>query len=295
MTFCNLKFDPAAWGECEPNRDGTKAFGGCTFCANESFSPNTRGPRRSVRDQVLAGMEFYRRRNAAERFIVYFQAFTNTHAPAETLRRAYDEAFVSDDVIGLSVGTRPDCVPDDVLDLLAEYARKCDLWVEYGLQSMHDETLRAVNRAHGFAEYVDAVERTRRRCPTARICAHLMHGLPGETPAMMRATVERVADVGLDGIKLHHLYVSPRTALEAQLRRGELRTLAFEEYVGLVCDSLERLPAEVVVQRLMGELDGPWVVAPRWGRSKAEVLRAIDGELERRDTWQGKLRGAPRP
>lgn len=279
-----------------PNWDGTKSTGGCTYCNNQSFSPNSRGEaRRPIGDQVRAGMDFYRRRFGGERFIVYFQAYTNTYAPPEELRRIYDQALVSDAVIGMSVGTRPDCVPDDVLDLLAEYSRRLDLWVEYGVQSVHDATLAAVNRAHTFADYVDAVTRTRRRVPAAHLCTHLIHGLPGETAEMMRTTAERVAAVGLDGIKIHQLHVTPRTVMERQYRRGEIAVLGFEEYVGLACDTLERIPAGVVVQRLMGELDGEMVVAPRWGRTKGEVLRAIEDELERRDSWQGKLLGTERP
>ncbi|MBI5365964.1 MAG: TIGR01212 family radical SAM protein [Planctomycetes bacterium] len=277
-----------------PNRDGAKAFGGCTYCDNRSFSPNTRGPRKSVREQVQAGMEFYRRRGA-ERFIVYFQAFTNTYAAPDELRRIYDEAFVSDAVIGMAVGTRPDCVPDGVLDLLAEYAERCDLWIEYGIQSSHDASHAATNRAHTFGDYVDAMARTRRRVPTARICTHIIHGLPGETPEMMRTTADRLAEIGTDGIKIHHLYVTRHTAMEHQHARGEIPVLGLEEYVGLACDTLERRPERVVVQRLMGELDGELVIAPRWGRTKAQVLAAIDAELARRDTWQGKRRGAPCP
>lgn len=268
-----------------PNIDGTVAFGGCTYCLNESFSPNTRSPGKSIRDQIDAGMEFYRRRYHAEKFIAYFQAYSNTYGTVEHLRRVYDQALAVPDVVGLSIGTRPDCVPDPVLELITSYAERVDLWIEYGIQTMHDRTLDRVNRGHGWAEYRDAILRTRGR--PMKVCTHLILGLPGETHAMTLETAEAVAELGLDGVKIHHAYVSPGTALAQEFRAGRYQPLDFATYVSWACDVLERLPATVVVQRLMGELSGPYVVAPLWGQSKQAVLHAIDAELARRGTWQG--------
>jgi radical SAM protein (TIGR01212 family) len=268
-----------------PNIDGTVAYGGCTYCDNKSFSPNARLSPRPVREQVLIGIEFYRRRFGAEKFIVYFQAFTNTHGPVDHLKKLYDEALDCPDVVGLSIGTRPDCVPEEVLDLLSNYLDRCHLWVEYGLQSIHDATLAGLNRGHTYAQFMDAVERTKRR--GIPICGHVILGLPGETREMMMQTAEAVAALDLDGIKIHHLYIAKNTALARTHNRQPIQVLALEEYIGLVCDFLERMPPRMVIQRLMGELNEEYVVAPLWNKSKGEILRLIDQEFARRGTGQG--------
>lgn len=270
-----------------PNIDGTVARGGCSFCDNRSFAPNARGAPRSIEDQLQSGMARYRRRFRAEGFIAYFQAFTNTHAPVERLRVLYDRALALPDVVGLAIATRPDCVPEPVLELLGEYHRRTYLWLEYGLQTIHDATLAALNRWHTYAQFVDAVTRARAR--GLRLSAHLILGLPGETRAMMLASAAAVAQLALDGVKIHHLYLSPNTALEQQHRRTPLALLALPDYVALVCDVLERLPPRMVIERLMGELDGPYVAAPRWGESKARITARIEAELLRRGTRQGSL------
>lgn len=267
-----------------PNIDGTVAYGGCTYCDNKSFSPNSRTAPRPVRDQVLSGIEFYRRRFGAEKFIAYFQAFTNTHGPVDRLKPLYDEALTCPDVVGLSIGTRPDCVPEEVLDLLSDYAARCHLWVEYGLQSIHDLTLSKLNRGHTYTQFVDAVERTKHR--GLPICAHVILGLPGETYEMMMQTARAVASLDLDGLKIHHLYIAKNTALEKAHRRNPIKTLSLEEYIGLVCDFLEWMPPLMVIQRLMGELSGEYVAAPLWGKTKSEILRLIDQEFARRGTRQ---------
>jgi radical SAM protein (TIGR01212 family) len=236
-------------------------------------------------------MEFYRRRFGAEKFIVYFQAFTNTHGPVDHLKRLYDEAMAFPDVVGLSIGTRPDCVPEPVLDLLSDYHARTHLWIEYGLQSIHDRTMAELNRAHTYEQFLDAVARTRRR--GLRICAHVILGLPGETPAMMMQTADEVARLNLDGIKIHHFYIAKNTALARRHQQQPIKTLRLEEYISLACDFLERMPAARVVQRLMGELNEDYIVAPLWGKTKSEILRRIDQEFERRGSRQGKHRLTP--
>lgn len=274
-----------------PNIDGTVAYGGCAYCDNKSFSPNSRTAPRPIREQILSGMEFYRRRFGAEKFIVYFQAFTNTHGPVEHLKKLYDEALALPDVVGLSIGTRPDCVPEPVLDLLSDYHRRTQLWIEYGLQSIHDATMTPLNRAHTYDQFLDAVGRTQRR--GLRIFTHVILGLPGETPAMMMQTADEVARLNLDGIKIHHLYISKDTALAKLHQRLPIKTLSLKDYVSLTCDFLERMPPTVVIERLMGELNEDYVVAPRWGRTKSEILQLIDHEFERRESRQGKHRLSP--
>jgi len=273
-----------------PNRDGTRGFGGCTFCNNTGFSPAARLEPGAIRSQMLAGMEAARRRARATRFIAYFQAFSNTHAPVEELSRLYDEAWCSPDVLGLSVGTRPDCVDARKIDLLAAHARRGEVWIEYGLQTAHDSTLRAVNRCHTYEEFVRAVELTAGR--GIRICVHTILGLPGETPEMMFDTHRRLAELPIDGIKIHLLHVMRDTAMARQFERGEIPLLARHEYVSLVCDVLEILPPQVAIQRMHADAPADVLIAPDWCLDKAGVLDDIRHELNRRDGWQGKSRGA---
>jgi radical SAM protein (TIGR01212 family) len=268
-----------------PNRDGTLAVGGCIYCNNVSFSPGNR--RLSVTEQVERGKRFLRQRYGAEQFIAYFQAYTNTYGDVRLLQGLYDEALACEDVVGLSVGTRPDCVPDAVLDLLADYASRTYLWLELGLESGHDQTLALLNRGHTVAAFDEAVRRAQQR--HLRLCAHVILGLPGESPAAMLDTARHLAALRLEAVKLHHLHVVRHTALEKMYRRGEITLLSLEEYATLVVDCLEVLPPDMIIMRLMGDAPRATLVAPSWSLQKQAALRRIAQELARRDTYQGKL------
>ncbi len=268
-----------------PNRDGTVGMGGCIYCVNESFSPSLKGPPLSIAEQMRQGMAFMRRLYGARKFIAYFQAFTNTYADTGTLKLRYDEALSFPEVVGLSIGTRPDCVPDETLDLIQSYTGSHHVWVEYGIQSVHDRTLRLINRGHDFAAFADAVRRTQGR--GIYICAHVILGLPGETWEEMMQTAKVVSGLGIDGIKVHHLYVAKGTPLEAMHRKGQVPTLSAPQYVSLAADFLERISPEIVVQRLVGDVGGDLLVAPVWPEKKFEVLKAISDELGRRGSSQG--------
>jgi len=270
-----------------PNRDGRVAFGGCTYCINESFNPQAGKPQMSIREQMKAGMAYMKRRYRAEKFIAYFQAFSNTYADPDVLKARYDEALEFEDVVGLSIGTRPDCVPDRVLDLIEDYARHKEVWLEYGLQSAKDTTLALVNRGHDYAAFEDAIHRTRGR--GIKICVHVILGLPGESREDMMDTAQACARLHLDGVKLHHLYVARGAAMEQMYARGDVRTLQPEEYVSLCADFLERTPEHVAVQRLVGDTRGALLIAPIWDVSKSRVLRMLTEEFERRGTHQGSL------
>lgn len=269
-----------------PNRDGTEGVGGCTYCINESFSPNARVPKRSVREQVEKGISILGERYGAERFIAYFQAYSNTYAPVARLKALYDEAVDVENVIGLSIGTRPDCVPDDVLDLIETYVPDYHVWLEYGLQSIHADTLQRVSRGHGPEEFVDAVRRTRRR--GLNVCVHVILGLPGETPDMMMQTADALAGLDIQGIKLHHLYVAKGTVLERAYRDGAFETLSAQAYAELAASFLERIPETVAVQRLVGDVSGEILVAPRWDEPKQQVLERVTRVLANRNSWQGR-------
>ncbi len=269
-----------------PNRDGLVGIGGCTYCANESFSPNVGETIMPIKEQVEKGMRFLKRRYGAEKFIAYFQAFTNTYADVDTLKTRYEEALFDKDIIGLSIGTRPDCITDEVLNLINSYTKKYHVWIEYGLQSMHDRTLRLINRGHDYKAFKDAVLRTKDK-ENIKICAHVILGLPGEDWDDMMKTAQAVSSLGIDGIKLHHLYIAKNTAMANEYFKGNVKTMKVEEYVSLVCDFLERISPDIVIQRLVGDTHGNFLISPIWDVSKGEVLSAITEELRRRNSYQG--------
>lgn len=277
-----------------PNVDGSVAVGGCVYCDNRSFSPNRRLPRQTVRAQVDHGVEELGQRFGAERFLAYFQAGTNTYAPVEKLRRLYDEALAHPAIVGLMIGTRPDCVPDPVLDLVQEYARERWVCLELGLQTIHDRSLDWMNRGHHFDSFVDAMNRTRGR--GLDLCAHVILGLPGESHADMMATAEVCASMGLDGVKIHNLHVVRDTPMEKSFHAGEIPIYELDEYVEVVCDFVERLPPAMVIHRLNGDAPPDYLVAPKWCAEKGKLLTAIEREFDRRGTRQGsRFAGADAP
>ncbi len=271
-----------------PNADGTKAKGGCIYCDNRSFSPIARHPERgSLRGQIEVGASRLIERYGPVRFLAYFQAATNTYAPVEQLRLLYDEALSHPNVEGLIIGTRPDCVPDPVLDLLEEYARTTYVSLELGLQSLSDEVLRWSNRAHTVDCFFDAMERARGR--GIDLCAHVILGFPQEKGDVGLKMGEALGGIGLSGIKIHNLHVVRDTPLATLYQRGALPLPSIFEYASRAADVLERIEPSVAVQRLSGDAPGDWLVAPDWCRHKQLVLQAIEKELLYRDSWQGKF------
>ncbi len=260
-----------------PNRDGTIGRGGCTFCNNVSFSPNGRRPNQ-ITDQIEAGRKVIRKRTGAKKYIAYFQAYTNTYADVRELTRLYDEALREPDVIGLDVGTRPDCVPDEVLDLLVNYQQQgYEVWLDLGLQSAHDASLVHVNRGHGFAEYEEAVVKARSR--GIKVCTHLILGLPGESTEHHISSLERVLELGVDGLKFHPLHVVKGTQLANEWRRGEYQPLTLEQYVSDVVELIRRTPDEVIFHRLTGTASADVLLAPQWCSKKWQVLNRITAQL----------------
>jgi radical SAM protein (TIGR01212 family) len=277
-----------------PNVDGTVATGGCVFCDNRSFSPSRRLPRSSIAGQLEQGIRFVRRRYPnVTRFLAYFQPATNTYAPVERLRRLYLDALDRPDVVGLVIGTRPDCVPDEVLDLVSELAGRTYVSVEYGMQTMHDRSLAWMNRGHGHQAFLDAVARSRGR--GFEIGAHVILGLPGETRDDMLATAEELARLGIDAVKIHNLYAVKNTPLAEWVRSGEVTLLDRDQYVAWVVDFLELLPATCLIERLNGDAPPDFLVGPAWCLDKPALRAAIHAEFERRDTWQGKQAGVSGP
>ena len=283
---CKVYKLPIDAGFSCPNRDGKIGYGGCTYCCNSSFSPPSLKEKSSIPLQVKYRKALIRRKSEVNKFLVYFQSYTNTYAKVKILKRLYDEAIQDKDVIGFCIGTRPDCVPDEVLDLIESYAKDYHIWLEYGLQSMHDETLLRIRRGHNFAQFGDAVKRTQGR--NIFICVHIILGLPGEAKEDILETARALARMGINGIKLHHLQVIKNTRIAREFSKGEFKVLSPEDYIKLVCDVLELLPARITIQRLVGEVpQDKMLVAPRWNLNKHRILSAIDQEFVDRDSFQG--------
>jgi uncharacterized protein len=268
-----------------PNRDGSKGRGGCTFCNNASFSPNGLKPK-TISSQIDAGKNVIRKRTGALHYIAYFQAYTNTYGDIDDLRSIYDQAFAQQNIVGLSVGTRPDCVPEPVLELLASYQQQgYEVWLELGLQSSFDETLERVNRGHDYKEYIAAVDAAHKY--KLNVCTHLMLGLPGEDKSHALTTLDRVLSQGVAGLKIHPLHVVKGTRLANEWRRKEYTPLEFNDYIETVCDMIELTPIDVSYHRLTGTAPDKILLAPSWCGKKWQVLNAIKTELEHRGTYQG--------
>ncbi|MCA9212135.1 MAG: TIGR01212 family radical SAM protein [Planctomycetales bacterium] len=270
-----------------PNVDGTVAIGGCTFCDNRSFSPSRRIPRQQILDQINDGISRLKRRYRCDQFTAYFQPATNTYAPVDRLRSVYETALTHPKIVSMAIGTRPDCVPDDVIDLLSEVAERTYLSVELGLQTIHDRSMDWMNRGHYYDDFVDAMERCHNR--GFEICVHVIIGLPGETHDDIMETARAVAQFPIDSVKLHNLYVVKKTALADQYTSGEVELMGRDEYVRTVVDFLELLPPQMLVERVSGDAPGDYFLGPSWCLDKPDILRALQHELESRDTWQGKL------
>lgn len=269
-----------------PNRDGQITTGGCTFCSargSGDFAGNRRDDLVKQFQDVKSKMH---EKWPDAKYIGYFQAFSNTYAPVEELREMYETVLEQEGVVGLSIATRPDCLPDDVVEYLAELNQRTYLWVELGLQTMHEETADLINRAHDFQCFLDGVEKLRKH--GIRTCVHIIHGLPGETREMMLQTVDACAKMDIQGIKIHLLHLLRNTPMMKQYEQGLIQFMSKDEYVQLVIDSLEILPPDVTIHRITGDGPPDLLIGPMWSMKKWEVLNEIDAELARRNTWQGK-------
>jgi hypothetical protein len=269
-----------------PNRDGTVGSGGCLFCGDRGSGSFGIARGETVADQLEQGKEVMVRKYKAKKFLAYFQPYSNTYAPVATLAALYDAALAVPDVVGLIVGTRPDCLPRDTLELLAEYHRKTWFWLELGMQSTLDRTLQTIRRGHDSAAFITAARAVKQR--GIRLAVHIILGLPGESRAEMLSSAAILNDLGVDAVKIHLLHVNRNTLLAELHAKGDITLLEKDEYVGLVCDFLERLDPRIFIQRLTGD-GGKDLLAPLWSAAKFEVLNAIDDELERRGSRQGAL------
>ncbi len=268
-----------------PNRDGRLSRKGCIYCNAKGSGTNAAAKGLSIKEQIEAGKIGARIKYKAKKFLAYFQSFTNTYASVSRMKEIYDQALSCDGVVGMAIGTRPDCVDPEKIDLLAAYARDHLVWLEYGLQSVHDRTLDLINRGHDFKAFQDAVELTRGR--GINICAHVILGLPGEDRAMMLETAGKLAAAGINGVKIHLLYVVKGTALDTMFLEGQYTCMEQADYVDMVCDFLERLPKEMVIQRITGDPHPEELRAPAWAARYRETFNMIQHAMKQRDSWQG--------
>lgn len=300
-----------------PNRDGTLSEQGCIFCYNPVFSPgvlsreiekNVSSVTEQIKNfQLRSERSLKSSRNAENsenaessggtgsreacmprrRYLAYFQSFSNTYAPLTALQMLYEEALSVPGVIGLSVATRPDCLQDEVLDLLADYSREYHIWLELGLQTIHDSTLRRINRGHSYACFEEAVRESHSR--GLRTCVHIINGLPGEERQEMLETARVLAGLPIRGIKFHQLQIIEGTLLAEQYRCGEVKLLSAEEYLEIVCEQLERLREDIVVHRLLSEVTrDDLLLAPHWSISRADFAHKVEETLKARSSCQGK-------
>lgn len=272
-----------------PNRDGTVAKGGCTFCSVSGSGDMIVAPEAPLPEQFEKEIAMMHKKwPQVDKYIVYFQSFTNTHAPVAVIRERFEQVLTLPGVVGISIGTRPDCLPEDVVDYLAELNQRFYLWVELGLQTTFETTSNAINRAHDYQTYLDGVASLRKH--NIRVCTHLINGLPGETIEMMQENVRRtIQDSDIQGIKLHLLHLMRNTRMLRDYHEGRLQLMRRDTYVSLICDQLEMIPPEIIIHRLTG--DAPWdsLVGPMWSLKKWEVLNEIDQEMLRRNSYQGKF------
>ncbi|HSI67471.1 MAG TPA: TIGR01212 family radical SAM protein [Planococcus sp. (in: firmicutes)] len=270
-----------------PNRDGTVAHGGCTFCS-VAGSGDFAGDRvDSIPVQFEKIKNTMHQKWKDGKYMAYFQAYTNTHAPLPVIKEKFEAALKQEGVVGLSIATRPDCLPEDVVEYLAELNERTYLWVELGLQTVHERTALLINRAHDYEEYKQGVAKLRKH--GIRVCSHIINGLPLEDHEMMMETAREVAKLDVQGIKIHLLHLLKGTPMVKQYEKGMVEFLEKEQYISLVADQLEVIPPEMVVQRITG--DGPinLMIGPMWSVNKWDVLNGIDAELESRGSWQGKF------
>jgi uncharacterized protein len=270
-----------------PNRDGSLDSAGCLFCGGKGSGSFGIKPMLSVAEQLEDGKEVMLRKYRARKFIAYFQAYSNTYAPLDRLCQVYSEALAVNDVVGLIIATRPDCLSDDILDYLMELHNRSYLWLEIGVQSIHNKSLEFLKRGHDYACTIDAIRRAKQR--GLRVCAHIILGIPGETTEEMLASAEELNRLGVDGVKLHLLHVMKGTELEQLYHQGGISLLDRDSYAGLVCDYLERLKPDITVHRLTGDGGHDNLVAPLWSLKKFEVLNLIDSVLKERGSCQGSL------
>lgn len=270
-----------------PNRDGTVGYGGCIYCNNDSFRPSSCRSVTPVIEQIRNGISYLTKRYKAKKFIVYFQPYTNTYAPLERLETLYNEALSEPSVVGLAIGTRPDCVDEEKIFLLQRLSKDYFVLVEYGLQSIYDKTLQFINRGHDYSTFLRAVEMTANK--GIHIGAHIIVGFPTETEEEMLAMADEISQLPLSFLKIHQLQVVKDTVLAQYYQLNPFHTFEYREYIDFVVRFIERLSPAIVLQRLFATAPDDILIAPRWNKSRHEITRDIENRFVELDTYQGRL------
>ncbi len=270
-----------------PNRDGKLSDIGCIYCNSKGSGTGAFARGISIRDQIENGKIPAMKKYKAKKFLAYFQSYSNTYTTAAHMKAMYDEALSCEGLVGMAIGTRPDCVDEEKIELIQSYAKDYLVWLEYGLQSVHDVTLDLINRGHDFEAFKKAMALTRDR--GINVCAHIILGLPGEDRDMMLDSARVMADQGVNGVKIHLLYVIKDTPLDRMWQQGDYTPLEQRAYVDLVCDFLERLPENIIIQRITGDPHASELKAPAWAGRYRDTFNMIQHTLEERDSFQGKL------
>ena len=274
-----------------PNRDGSKGTGGCTYCNNQTFNPEYCNPHLGIRRQLEDGISFFARKYPTMRYLAYFQAYTNTYGELEQLKAMYDEALSVEGVVGLVIGTRPDCMPPALLDHIEQLSRKTFVMVEYGIESANDLTLKRINRGHDFATAIDAIRRTHER--GILVGGHLILGLPGEDHDELMRQAEAIATLPLDMVKLHQLQLirGTRMAREYDECPEDFHLYTVDEYIDLAIDYIERLPETMVIERFISQSPRSLLIAPDWGMKNYQFVDRLRRRMQERNTWQGRKKG----
>lgn len=271
-----------------PNIDGKCGFGGCIYCSGRGSGDFAASPTLSIKEQYSLTREKLSSKWSTERCIAYFQAHTNTYAPLEVLKKKFEEAAALPSVVGISIATRADCLPDDVIAYLNELSERIDVTVELGLQTVHDNVADFINRGHTFEDFVDGYSRLRKGAPKVMRCVHLIFGLPGETQDMMLESVKKVAELEAHQVKIHLLHVIQGTKLAELYANGSYTPMKREDYIDTVCSALTLLPENTVIGRLTGDGAKETLLAPEWSLKKVTILNDIDKKMFEKDLWQGK-------
>ncbi|MGO9953361.1 MAG: TIGR01212 family radical SAM protein [Dissulfurispiraceae bacterium] len=268
-----------------PNRDGTVGTTGCIYCNNDSFRPSECRPESSIRDQIRRGISYLSMRYKAEKYLVYFQPFTNTYAPVAELEKLYREALSEPRVIGLAIGTRPDCIDSGKIALLESLAKDHFILVEYGIQSIYDKSLDYILRGHDYRTFLNALKLTASK--GIHIGAHIIVGIPTETREEMLAMADELSALPIEFLKIHQLQVVRNTVLATQYALQPFHTFEYEEYLDFLIDFIERLSPDIVLERLFATAPDEILIAPQWGRTRHQIIRDIEERFQRRNAVQG--------
>jgi radical SAM protein (TIGR01212 family) len=269
-----------------PNRDGKIGFKGCIFCSDKGSGEYASDKNLSIKDQIESQINLLKDKWSHGKYIAYFQNFTNTYAPVDILRKKYEDAISCKNVVGLAIATRADCLDDNVIDLLEELSKKTYLWVEIGIQTIHDKSGKFLRRGYNFSLFEEKVKKLREK--NINIITHLIIGIPNETKKMIFESIDKISKMDIQGVKLHLLHIIKGTDLEKYYLESKFKLLEKEEYIHLICDILERLNPNIVIHRMTGDGSKDTLLEPWWSLDKRSVLNAIDKELKKRNSYQGK-------